>query len=160
MGTMHDRDELIREVASLKQRGGKIVFTNGCFDILHYGHVRCLAEAKALGDILIVAVNSDASVRRLKGKNRPINSEEHRAYVVASLSAVDYVTIFNEDTPYELIRSIMPHVLVKGGDWPKEQVVGGSLVEEAGGAVVIIPEEKGFSTTRTIEKIRSDPSKP
>ena len=135
----------------LKDKGKKIVFTNGCFDILHAGHVRYLETAKSFGDILMVGVNSDKSVRNLKGETRPINSEQDRALLIASLEAVDYVIIFNEDTPYELINAIKPHTLVKGGDYAGQKVVGQDLVSE----LRLVNFIEGKSTTRTIEKIQS-----
>jgi len=135
----------------LKDKGKKIVFTNGCFDILHAGHVRYLETAKSFGDILMVGVNSDKSVRTLKGETRPINSEQDRALLIASLEAVDYVIIFNEDTPYELIKVIKPHTLVKGGDYAGQKVVGQDLVSE----LRLVNFIEGKSTTRTIEKIQS-----
>ncbi len=134
----------------LKDKGKKIVFTNGCFDILHAGHVRYLETAKSFGDILMVGVNSDKSVRTLKGETRPINSEQDRALLIASLEAVDYVIIFNEDTPYELIKAIKPHTLVKGGDYAGQKVVGQDLVSE----LRLVNFIEGKSTTRTIEKIK------
>ena len=132
----------------------KVVFTNGCFDILHKGHVTYLQKAKKLGDILVVGINSDASVRRLKGSNRPVNNEKDRAFVLASLSCVDRVILFTEDTPEKLIRKIRPDVLVKGGDWKKENVVGAPFVESYGGKVWLIPFVKGFSTTGLLAKIQ------
>ena len=135
----------------LKDKGKKIVFTNGCFDILHAGHVRYLETAKSFGDILMVGVNSDKSVRTLKGETRPINSEQDRALLIASLETVDYVIIFNEDTPYELINTIKPHTLVKGGDYAGQKVVGQDLVSE----LRLVNFIEGKSTTRTIEKIKS-----
>ena len=135
----------------LKDKGKKIVFTNGCFDILHAGHVRYLETAKSFGDILVVGVNSDKSVRTLKGETRPINSEQDRALLIASLEAVDYVIIYNEDTPYELINAIKPHTLVKGGDYAGQKVVGQDLVSE----LKLVNFIEGKSTTRTIEKIQS-----
>ena len=135
----------------LKDKGKKIVFTNGCFDILHAGHVRYLETAKSFGDILMVGVNSDKSVRTLKGETRPINNQQDRALLIASLEAVDYVIIFNEDTPYELIKAIKPHTLVKGGDYAGQKVVGQDLVSE----LRLVNFIEGKSTTRTIEKIQS-----
>ncbi|MGD0281611.1 MAG: D-glycero-beta-D-manno-heptose 1-phosphate adenylyltransferase [Dissulfurispiraceae bacterium] len=140
--------ELEEIAASLKSEGKKIVFTNGCFDLLHLGHVRYLKEAGKLGDILIVGLNSDASVKRLKPQ-RPINEEIHRAEVLAALEMVDYVTIFSEDTPYELIKRIKPDVLVKGGDWKKEDIVGSDIVAD----VRSLPYVAGISTSGIIEKI-------
>ena len=131
----------------------KIVFTNGCFDILHVGHKRYLEKARALGDMLVVGVNSDDSVKRLKGPGRPVNTECDRAEMLAALDCVDHVIVFGEDTPYELIRRVKPKVLVKGGDYKPEEVVGRDIVEENGGEVVIIPLVEGRSTTAVIEKI-------
>lgn len=142
-------DEIGEIAATVRSEGKRIVFTNGCFDILHIGHVRYLKEAKKLGDILIVGLNSDASVKRLKPQ-RPINEELQRAEVLASLEMVDYVTMFPEDTPYELIKSIKPDVLVKGGDWKKEDIVGSDIVAE----VYSLPFVPGVSTTAIIEKIQ------
>ncbi len=134
----------------------KIVFTNGCFDILHKGHVDYLSAARSLGDVLIVGVNTDDSVKRLnKAPNRPINNEQTRAYMVASLQVVDAVVLFNEDTPYELIKAIQPDVLVKGSDYKPEDIVGADLVKAGGGEIVTIELTQGFSTTSLIEKIKS-----
>ncbi len=130
----------------------KIVFTNGCFDILHRGHVSYLNEAKSLGDILIVGLNSDASVKRLKGETRPINAELDRKYVLENLRSVDFVQIFEEDTPYELIKSVQPDILVKGGDWTPDQIVGSDIVLNKGGKVLSLLFIDGYSTTKTIEK--------
>ncbi len=140
----------------LHQQGKKIVFTNGCFDILHCGHILYLEKAKALGDILILGLNSDASVKRLKGNNRPIVSEKERALVVAGLESVDYVCIFEQDTPYELIDLIQPDVLVKGGDWTIDKIVGADIVQKKGGKVLSLNYEQGFSTTNIIERIKQD----
>jgi D-beta-D-heptose 7-phosphate kinase/D-beta-D-heptose 1-phosphate adenosyltransferase len=142
--------ELVSELARLRAQGRRIVFTNGCFDIIHVGHVRYLREAKALGDLLVVGLNSDSSVANLK-PGRPVNSEALRAEVLAALEMVDYVTLFTEDTPYELIRALKPDVLVKGGDWRKEDIVGADLVAE----VHSLPFVEGMSTTGIIDKIRS-----
>ncbi|MCE3012713.1 MAG: D-glycero-beta-D-manno-heptose 1-phosphate adenylyltransferase [Proteobacteria bacterium] len=136
-------------------QGKKIVFTNGCFDILHRGHVTYLSEARKLGDLLVVGVNSDASVKRLKGPSRPINSEADRAFVLLGLKTVDAVEIFTEDTPLELIKLIRPHVLVKGGDWKIEQIVGGTEVLSWGGRVLSLNFVNGFSTTSIIERSRA-----
>lgn len=140
-------------LAILRAAGKKIVFTNGCFDIIHTGHTRYLAKAKSLGDILIVAVNSDASVRMIKGDKRPINSEADRMETLAALEVVDFVTIFNEPDPYRVISEIKPDVLVKGGDWPIEMIIGRDVVEARGGRVVNVPYIDGASTTGIIEKI-------
>lgn len=142
---------------SLNWRGEglRVVFTNGCFDILHKGHIQYLEEARELGDKLIVGLNSDASTRRLKGPERPINNQDSRAYILASLSMVDLVVLFEEDTPLALIERIEPDVLVKGGDYTEDRVVGGTFVREKGGEVVIVPYVEGFSTTSIEEKIRA-----
>jgi rfaE bifunctional protein nucleotidyltransferase chain/domain len=148
-------EELRAGRARARAAGRKVVFTNGCFDLLHAGHVRYLEAARALGDVLIVAVNSDASVRRLgKGADRPFNDQRVRAEVVAALACVDFVTVFDEDTPAELIAALMPDVLVKGGDWPVETIVGAEVVMAAGGRVLALPFEEGFSTTALVERIR------
>lgn len=134
-------------------RGRTVVFTNGCFDILHPGHVDYLQRARELGDLLVVGLNSDASVRRLKGKCRPVNSEQDRAAVLAGLSCVDRVVIFDQDTPLELIRTVRPRVLVKGGDWPVEKIVGREVVEADGGKVLSIDLLPGYSTSKIIDRI-------
>ena len=147
------KDDLRRIIQDLKANGKRITFTNGCFDLLHIGHVRYLEEAKSLGDILAVGVNSDASVRGLKGPNRPILPEEERAEILSGLGCVDYVTIFDEPTPFNLISLLLPHVLVKGGDWTKEETVGWETVERTGGEVVILSFVEGASTSHLIETI-------
>ncbi len=131
----------------------KIVFTNGCFDIIHRGHIEYLKKAKSLGDVLIVGLNSDNSVQRLKGDKRPINNESDRAVVLRELKSVDFVVIFEEDTPLELIKKIRPDILVKGGDWPTNQIVGHEFVLKNGGEVYSIPFIEGYSTTNIIKKI-------
>jgi D-beta-D-heptose 7-phosphate kinase/D-beta-D-heptose 1-phosphate adenosyltransferase len=146
------KDEMIKIISNLKSKGKKIVFTNGCFDILHRGHVSYLDKAKSLGDVLVLGLNSDASVKRLKGDDRPINSEEDRAFVLAALEAVDFVVIFDEDTPYELISALKPNILVKGADYEGKEVVGSDLVDE----VKLIEFVNGRSTTRTIERIKGN----
>jgi rfaE bifunctional protein nucleotidyltransferase chain/domain len=148
------RDELVQNVARWKFTGKTISFTNGCFDILHAGHITSLSEAAKEGDILVVGVNTDASTKRLKGDERPVNDENSRALLLASLAIVDAVTLFNEDTPLELIKAIMPDVIVKGGDYTLEQMIGAKEVMENGGRVVINPILEGFSTTGIIGKIR------
>lgn len=148
------RKELKSTVRALKTAGKKVVFTNGCFDLLHAGHVRYLEKARNFGAILVVAINSDSSVRTLKGDGRPILKEEERAEVISALGCVDFVTIFNEATPQKLIEELIPDVLVKGGDWPLDQIVGRDTVEAAGGKVIPIEFEQGFSTTAIIERIR------
>ena len=147
------QDELILHIAGIR-RNRRVVFTNGCFDLLHPGHIRCLEQARALGDLLIVAINSDASVRRMKGSDRPAMPEAERAEVLAALASVDYVTVFEEDTPREIIARILPDVLVKGGDWGPDQIVGRAEVEAHGGRVVSIPLEPGYSTSKLLEMIR------
>lgn len=137
-----------------KRHGQKIVFTNGCFDVLHFGHVHYLLQAKKLGDILVIGLNSDDSVRRLKGPTRPINGENERAFVLAALVCVDYVTLFEEDTPEELIKVVRPDVLVKGGDYTLDNIVGADFVTQNGGTVTTIPFVEGFSSTRIIEKLK------
>jgi D-beta-D-heptose 7-phosphate kinase/D-beta-D-heptose 1-phosphate adenosyltransferase len=134
--------------------GRRVVFTNGVYDLLHPGHVRYLRAARAEGDVLIVGVNSDRSVRAIKGPGRPINPEHERAEVVAALSMVDAAVIFDEDTPHAIISAIQPDVLVKGADWPADQIVGRDIVEARGGRVVLIPVEQGHSTTTLIDTIR------
>lgn len=146
-----DRFEEIR--SNPKAELGKVGFTNGCFDILHAGHVECLQKARALCDTLIVGLNSDRSVSRIKGPDRPINSQSARALVLAALECVDMVMIFDEDTPYELVSRIRPDVLVKGGDWKAEDIAGSDIVRSYGGRVVIIELSEGFSTTSLIDKI-------
>jgi rfaE bifunctional protein nucleotidyltransferase chain/domain len=138
-----------------QNKGKKIVFTNGCFDILHRGHVTYLAEARKLGDLLVVGLNSDASVRRLKGPERPINNEKDRQYVLSQLKSVDFVEIFTENTPLNLILKVSPQVLVKGGDWKIDQIVGGKEVISNGGDVFSLKFIDGYSTTSIIEKIQS-----
>ena len=137
-----------------KVRSKKVVFTNGCFDILHTGHVTYLQKAREMGDVLVVGLNSDASVRRLKGPGRPVNSETDRALVLSALGCVDRVVVFKEDTPEKLIHKIRPDVLVKGGDWKKRNIVGAPFVESYGGRVHVIPFVKGFSTSGLLGKIR------
>lgn len=134
---------------------GRVVFTNGVFDLLHPGHVDVLRAARAQGDALIVGLNSDASVRRLKGPERPVRNEAERAYVLAALRCVDVVTVFEEDTPLELVRAVLPDVIVKGGDYTEDTVVGAPEVRARGGAVVIVPLTPGQSTTSIIEKLRA-----
>jgi rfaE bifunctional protein nucleotidyltransferase chain/domain len=145
---------LKKEVEHHRRRGEKIAFTNGCFDILHVGHVRYLREARKTGDLLILALNSDASVRAIKGEKRPLIPQGERAEVVASLEAVDYVTLFDETTPLKLIEYLQPDCLVKGGDWREEAVVGRDAVRSWGGRVVLVPVVEGASTTNIVEKIR------
>lgn len=155
MDKIYSREKLKKELDRLQIEGGKIVFTNGCFDILHVGHTRYLREAKKMGDVLVLALNSDSSIRAIKGGKRPLIPENERADVVASLESVDYVTIFNECTPLELIEFLRPDILVKGGDWTEKDVVGREAVQKWDGRVVIIPEVEGVSTTNIIEKVKS-----
>lgn len=154
---MHDKVKSLQELrpllSILRSAGKKIVFTNGCFDLIHTGHTRYLAKARALGDVLVVAVNSDASVRTIKGKKRPINNENDRMETLAALEAVSYVTLFNEPDPHRIISELQPDVLVKGGDWPIDKIIGGDVVTARGGQVVNIPYVEGASTTGIIEKI-------
>ena len=147
-------EELKKEADRLRGKGKKIAFTNGCFDILHVGHVRYLREARKTGDLLILGLNSDASVRAIKGEKRPLVPQGERAEFVASLMSVDYVTVFDETTPLKLIEYLRPDILVKGGDWKEEAVVGRDAVRSWGGKVVIVPMTEGASTTNIVEKIR------
>jgi rfaE bifunctional protein nucleotidyltransferase chain/domain len=145
--------ELVGIRKALKQKMEKVVFTNGCFDIIHAGHVDYLSKAKACGDILIVGLNSDSSVREIKGKNRPIVSENERAFILSQLKPVDYVVLFNEPTPLQLIEQLIPDVLVKGADWAKENIVGREIVESNGGEVITINFITDQSTTNIIERV-------
>jgi len=147
-----DFEDVERVISPLRDTK-RVVFTNGCFDIIHAGHVDYLEKAKALGDILVVGMNSDASVRRIKGEKRPVVPQDYRARVLSSLKAVDYVVIFEEDTPLELIKRVKPHVLVKGGDWAVENIVGRDFVESYGGEVRTIPFEYDISTSKIIGRI-------
>ncbi len=148
-----DRTVLKEKIDALRKEGKKIAFTNGCFDILHVGHVRYLKEARKTADILILALNSDSSVRAIKGDKRPLVPEDERAEVLAGLECVDFVTIFPELTPLELICYLKPDVLIKGGDWPEEKVVGRNEIQQWGGHVTLIPEVLGKSTTNVVDKI-------
>jgi rfaE bifunctional protein nucleotidyltransferase chain/domain len=151
-------DALEAYVGSHRRAGRRIVFTNGVFDILHPGHLRYLRAARTHGDLLIVGLNSDASVRRNKGPQRPITPEGERAEVLLALDCVDAVSIFNEDTPREIIIRVQPDVLVKGADWPEDQIVGRDVVEARGGVVIREAVEQGYSTTNILEKIRNRPA--
>ena len=146
-------EELKREAERLRGEGKKIAFTNGCFDILHVGHIRYLQEARRTADILVLGLNSDASVRAIKGDKRPLVPQQERAEVVAALAAVDYVTVFDETTPLKLIEYLQPDCIVKGGDWREEAVVGREEIRSWGGKVVIAPMTGGASTTGIVEKI-------
>ena len=152
-----DADALSRTIAEWRRQGRRIVFTNGVFDLLHPGHVRYLQAARAHGDVLVVAVNSDRSVRANKGPSRPITPARERAELLAALSCVDAVVEFDEDTPAEIIRRLQPDVLVKGADWPADRIVGRDTVEARGGRVVRVPVEQGYSTSVIIERVRSLP---
>ena len=151
------RDEAAAFADRARREGRRVVFTNGVFDILHPGHIRYLQQARALGDLLIIGLNSDASVRRNKGPERPINSEGERAELLEALECVDAVTVFDEETPAEIIKAIQPHILVKGADWAEDAIVGRDTVEASGGSVVRVPIEPGFSTTEIIRRIRALP---
>ena len=142
-------------VERLRADGQRVVFTNGVFDLLHPGHLRYLETARAEGDALIVGVNSDRSVRALKGPDRPIHPENERAEIIAALRAVDAAVVFDEDTPHEIIAALLPDVLVKGADWPADQIVGRDVVEKRGGRVVRVPIEPGYSTTRLVDRMRA-----
>lgn len=144
---------LKRALAALRRKKKKVVFTNGCFDLLHRGHIQYLKKAKSLGDVLVIGLNSDSSVRRLKGAGRPLNTQMDRAEVLAGLEFVDYITIFAQDTPLKLIAEIGPDILVKGADWKKDRVVGKALVEARGGKVRLIKYLRGYSTTGLLRHI-------
>ena len=154
---MHTKIKTVEELqpllAILRAAGKKIVFTNGCFDLIHTGHTRYLAQARTFGDVLVVAVNSDASVRTIKDKKRPITAQAERAETLAALEAVDYVVIFDEADPGRIIAELQPDVLVKGGDWPVEKIIGRDIVEARGGTVINVPYIEGSSTTGIIERI-------
>lgn len=152
MGTFYTREELVTKRAEWKRAGKTVVFTNGCYDILHPGHIRLLERSKSLGDVLILALNTDASVRRLKGPSRPLISESERAEMALALEAVDAVTFFDEDTPRELIAAVLPDILVKGADW-SHFIAGREEVEASGGKVLALPLEPGYSTTNVVDQI-------
>jgi D-beta-D-heptose 7-phosphate kinase/D-beta-D-heptose 1-phosphate adenosyltransferase len=147
---------LLESLESQRAKGRKVVFTNGCFDLLHAGHVLYLEEARALGDILVLGLNSDSSVHRLKGPSRPINKQDERAMVLAALESISYVCIFEEDTPYELIKALQPDILVKGGDWPVSSIVGSDIVLARGGQVKSLGFSEGLSSTNIIQSILRD----
>jgi rfaE bifunctional protein nucleotidyltransferase chain/domain len=147
------QEELKKELERIRKEGKTIAFTNGCFDILHVGHVRYLRDAKKTADVLILALNSDSSVRTIKGEKRPLIPQEERADVLAGLESVDYVTIFDEPTPLELIEYLKPDVLIKGGDWAEESIVGRDAIRSWGGRVIVIPEIEGASTTNIVDKV-------
>ena len=150
---------LKRKIMRLKQNGKRIVFTNGCFDILHYGHVRYLQDARSKGDCLVVAVNSDSSIKKIKAKNRPVIAQSDRLKTVAALASVDFVVLFSEDSPLRLIKALKPDVLIKGADWSKKKIIGADFVESYGGKVLTVNLVKGRSTSALIEKIVRDFSK-
>ncbi len=152
--------KLLKIVKALKKRSKRIVFTNGCFDIMHLGHIKYLEKSKSYGEILIIGVNSDKSVKRLKGKTRPINSLKVRLGCLAALECVDFVISFNDATPIQLIKAIKPNILTKGGDWKKELIVGAEEVLSRKGRVISIPLLKGYSTTQIIKKIKSEKRNP
>ncbi|HMG32517.1 MAG TPA: D-glycero-beta-D-manno-heptose 1-phosphate adenylyltransferase [Blastocatellia bacterium] len=154
MGRVVDLETMKQERERLRNEGKRVVFTNGCFDLLHRGHVRYLKDARDRGDVLIVALNSDRSVRALKGAGRPILEERDRAEVISALAAVDYVLIFDEENPREVIRALLPDILVKGGDWPIEQIIGRAEVEAAGGKVMSLGYVEGSSTSEILNRIR------
>ena len=154
MNKILGREALRNKLEELRNKGKKIAFTNGCFDILHVGHVRYLLEAKKTADVLVLALNSDSSVRSIKGVKRPLMNEKERAEILAALECIDFVTIFQELTPLELINYLKPDILIKGGDWPEEKVVGREEIKKWGGRVAIIPEVEGESTTNIVEKIK------
>jgi rfaE bifunctional protein nucleotidyltransferase chain/domain len=147
-------NDAVASLDRVKAGGGRVVFTNGVFDLLHPGHVRYLRHARALGDALVVGVNTDRSVRVIKGESRPVTPEDERAEILAALACVDVVVLFDEETPYELIKRIQPDVLVKGADWSEASMIGRDIVEGRGGRVIRVPFEAGYSTTRIIEKIK------
>lgn len=146
-------DQLLPVVEKIKGQNKTIVFTNGCFDIIHRGHIEYLAKASDYGDVFIIGLNTDNSVRKLKGENRPVNNEEARAIVLASMQFVTHIVLFDEETPYNLIQAIKPNVLIKGGDYKPENIVGYDIVMKSGGEIVTIPFVEGFSTTSLIHKI-------
>jgi rfaE bifunctional protein nucleotidyltransferase chain/domain len=154
MNKILDRKKLQEKLDTLRKEGKKIAFTNGCFDILHVGHVRYLRAAKKTADVLVLALNSDSSVQSIKGEKRPLVSEEERAEILAALEFIDFVTIFPELTPLELINYLKPDIIIKGGDWPEDKVVGRDEVKKWGGRVILIPEVEGKSTTNVVEKIK------
>jgi D-beta-D-heptose 7-phosphate kinase/D-beta-D-heptose 1-phosphate adenosyltransferase len=157
MGAILTRDEAVRLVAEQRAAGRRVVFTNGVFDLLHPGHVRYLTEARSHGDLLIVGVNSDQSVRRLeKGPGRPLNPEAERAEVLAALGVVDAVVVFDEDTPHDIVFALQPGVLVKGADWAADAIVGRDIVEARGGRVVRIPVAEGYSTSAIVQRLRGN----
>ena len=156
MGQVQNFENIESTLAPFRAQGKKIVFTNGCFDLLHIGHVRYLQEARSLGDLLVVGLNTDASVKKLKGPSRPVQTEKDRAEILAALEAVSFTLLFDEDTPEKLIQQVRPDILVKGGDWKIEQIVGADFVIKNGGQVMSLQFVDGKSTTRLIEKAQHD----
>lgn len=154
-GKLKNLAEIAALAAATRESGKQVVFTNGCFDLLHRGHVHILRQAKASGDLLIVGINSDRSVKSIKGPARPILPETDRVELIGAMEMVDYVVLFDEADPYQLIAAIKPNVLAKGGDWNDNQIIGADLVKQDGGRVAVIPYLKGFSTTEIIERIRN-----
>jgi len=152
VGSLYSREELLRQRDLWREQRKRVAFTNGCYDLLHPGHIRLLEQARSLGDVLILALNSDASVQRFKGPSRPILAEAERAEIAAALEAVDAVTLFDEDTPRELIAAVLPDVLIKGADW-SHFIAGKEEVEAAGGQVLTVPLEPGYSTTNLVEAL-------
>lgn len=151
-----DEESLIRQLAIWRFLSKKIVFTNGCFDIIHLGHIVYLSRAKDLGDILLIGLNTDDSVKRLKGNNRPVNNEQERAMLLASLRFVDGIILFSEDTPYELIKKTEPDILVKGSDYKKDEIVGADIIKKYGGELVTIDFLEGYSTSSVLDKIKAN----
>jgi rfaE bifunctional protein nucleotidyltransferase chain/domain len=154
-GKLKSLEEIKAIIVEARNNRKRVVFTNGCFDLLHRGHVHILREARACGDVLVVGINSDKSVKQIKGPARPVLPESDRCELLGAMEMVDFVILFNEPDPYDLIAAIQPDVLVKGGDWNSEKIIGADLVEEGGGRVVVVPYIKGFSTTEIIERIRN-----
>jgi D-beta-D-heptose 7-phosphate kinase/D-beta-D-heptose 1-phosphate adenosyltransferase len=154
-GKLKSLEEIKAIVVDARTNGKKVAFTNGCFDLLHRGHVHVLRAARACADLLIVGINSDQSVKQIKGPKRPVLPESDRCELLGAMEMVDFVILFNEPEPYNLISAIRPDVLVKGGDWKTEKIIGADMVEEAGGRVVVVPYIKGFSTTEIIERIKN-----
>jgi rfaE bifunctional protein nucleotidyltransferase chain/domain len=158
-GKLKTIGEVAEITARAKQHGKTVVFTNGCFDLLHRGHIHILRQAKSQGDLLIVALNSDQSIKSIKGPSRPITPELDRVELIAAMEMVDYVVVYDEADPYNLIAAIKPNVLAKGGDWSADKIVGADIVEQNGGRVAVIPYLQGFSTTEIIERIRQENGK-
>jgi rfaE bifunctional protein nucleotidyltransferase chain/domain len=154
-GKLKSLEEIKAIVVDARTNGKKVAFTNGCFDLLHRGHVHVLRAARACADLLIVGINSDQSVKQIKGSTRPVLPESDRCELLGAMEMVDFVVLFNEPDPHNLISAIRPDVLVKGGDWHTEKIIGSDMVEEAGGRVVVVPYIKGFSTTEIIERIKN-----